>query len=57
MFARKKPNPSGVVSIKIIDKSSGNYKVIKTIGSSADADEIEDRCGGLLFHNCITLTL
>src|SRR4051794_15712164 len=41
MFIRRKPNPSGVVSIQIIDKSSGLYKVVKTVGSSADAEEIE----------------
>lgn len=36
MFVRKKKNKSGVVSIQIIDKSSGRYKVIKTIGSSSE---------------------
>jgi len=37
MFVRKKPNKSGVISIQIIDKSSGRYRLIKTVGSSADA--------------------
>jgi len=41
MFVRKKKNPSGVVSIQIIDKSKGTYKVYKTIGSSSDVLEIE----------------
>jgi len=41
MFVRKKKNPSGVVSIQIIDKSRGTYKVCKTIGSSSDTIEIE----------------
>jgi transposase len=41
MFIRKKKNKSGVISIQIIDKSRGRYKVYKTIGSSADAAEIE----------------
>jgi len=41
MFVRKKPNKSGVISIQIIDKSSGNYKLIKTIGSSSDSKTIE----------------
>jgi transposase len=41
MFIRKKPNKSGVVSIQIIDKSSGKYKVYQTVGSSSDPDEIE----------------
>jgi len=40
MFVRKKNNPSGVVSIQIIDKSQGKYRVIKTIGSSKEGDEI-----------------
>lgn len=41
MFVRKKKNPSGVVSIQIIDKSNGRYQVIKTIGSSAEIEVIE----------------
>ena len=41
MFVRKKSNKSGVVSIQVIDKSTGNYKVIKTIGSSSDSDQIK----------------
>ena len=41
MFWRKKKNKSGVISIQVIDKSSGKYKVIKTIGSSAVEADIE----------------
>lgn len=41
MFVRKKKNKSGVVSIQIIDKRSGKYKVLKTIDSSADPQKIE----------------
>ncbi|KAB7881169.1 IS1634 family transposase [Poseidonibacter ostreae] len=41
MFVRKKSNKSGTVSVQIIDKSSGKYKVVKTVGSSKDLDEIE----------------
>lgn len=41
MFVRKKRNKSGVISIQIIDKSSGKYKLAKTIGSSSDPFEIE----------------
>jgi transposase len=41
MFVRKKPNKSGVVSVQVIDKSSGRYKLVKTIGSSSDIFEIE----------------
>lgn len=40
MFVRKKKNPSGVVSVQVIDKSSGKYRVVKTIGSSSDPKEI-----------------
>jgi transposase len=42
MFVRKKKNPSGVVSVQIIDKSNGRYRVLKTIGSSSDVSDIED---------------
>ncbi|MCR6640130.1 MAG: IS1634 family transposase [Sporocytophaga sp.] len=41
MFIRQKKNKSGVISIQIIDKSSGKYKLLKTIGSSAVQTEIE----------------
>ena len=41
MFVRKKKNKSGVISIQVINKSSGSYKMIKTIGSSDNAEEIE----------------
>lgn len=41
MFIRKKQNKSGVISVQIIDKSSGKYKLSKTIGSSADKKEID----------------
>jgi transposase len=40
MYVRKKPNKSGVVSIQIIDKSSGRYVVRQTVGSSSDPIEI-----------------
>lgn len=41
MFVRKKKNKSGVISVQVIDKSSGKYKMVKTIGSSSDAEEIK----------------
>jgi transposase len=41
MFVRKKRNPSGVVSVQIVDKSSGRYKVVKTIGSSSDSNIVD----------------
>lgn len=40
MFVREKKNKSGTISVQIIDKSSGSYRVIKTVGSSSDPDEI-----------------
>jgi len=40
MFVRKKSNPSGLVSIQVIDKSTGKYKLVKTIGSSSNPLEI-----------------
>ena len=42
MFVRKKKNKSGNISVQIIDKSSGKYKLHKTIGSSADKKIIEE---------------
>ncbi len=41
MFVRKKKNKSGVISIQVIDKSNGKYKVVKTIGSSSNPIEVE----------------
>ncbi len=41
MFVRKKKNKSGVISVQVIDKSSGKYKVKKTIGSCKDKEQIE----------------
>ena len=32
MFLRKKPNKTGTVSVQVIDKSTGKYKVIKSFG-------------------------
>ena len=41
MFVRKKNNRSGSISVQIIDKSYGTYRVLKTVGSSRDEGEIE----------------
>ena len=41
MFVRQKKNNSGSVSIQIISKNSGKYKVVETIGCSSDKHEIE----------------
>ncbi|TCO00613.1 IS1634 family transposase [Natronoflexus pectinivorans] len=45
MFVRKKKNKSGIVSIQVVDKSSGKYKMVKTIGSSSVPAEI-----GMLYN-------
>lgn len=41
MFVRKKPNKSGSISVQVIDKSSGSYNVVKTMGSSDDPQEVD----------------
>lgn len=41
MFVRKKPNKSGKISVQVINKIRGSYKVAKTIGSSSDKSEVE----------------
>ncbi len=41
MFIRNKKNKSGVISVQIIDKSTGKYKVVKTMGSSSDTVEVQ----------------
>jgi transposase len=40
MFIRKKKNKSGSVSVQLISKSIGKYKLVKTIGSSSDEQQI-----------------
>jgi len=40
MFVRQKKNKTGTVSVQVIDKSSGKYKVAQTIGSSREQNEI-----------------
>jgi len=42
MFVRKKKNKSRKTSIQIIDKSSGEYRVYKTVGNSADEEIVEE---------------
>ena len=44
MFIRKKKNPSGIISVQVIDKSRSKYRVVKTIGSSSDNCIIEELC-------------
>ncbi len=41
MFLRKLKNRSGSISIQIISKDNGKYKVIKTIGSSSNEQELQ----------------
>lgn len=41
MFLRKKKNSSGSTSVQIISKCSRKYKVVKTIGSSWNEQEIQ----------------
>ncbi len=41
MFLRKKKNNSGSISLQIISKSSGKYKVVKTIGCRKNEQEIQ----------------
>lgn len=42
MFIRQKKNKTGTVSVQIIDKSTGKYKLVKTIGSTSDKNIIND---------------
>jgi transposase len=42
VFVRKKQNRSGIISVQVIDKSTGKYKLVKTIGSSSNTDEINE---------------
>ncbi len=41
MFVRQKKNKSGVISVQVIDKSSGSYRLLKTIGSSNNTDKLK----------------
>ena len=41
MFVRQKKNRSGIISVQVVSKATGVYKVAKTIGSSADALKIK----------------
>ena len=40
MYVRQKRNKSGLVSVQVIDKSYGKYKVAKTIGSERGSQEV-----------------
>ena len=46
MFVRRKVNRSGSISVHVVDKSRGGFKVIKTFGTAStayEADLLEDR--------------
>jgi transposase len=40
MFVRQKKNKSGLVSVQVIDKARGKYRVVKTIGCCYDPQEL-----------------
>ena len=42
MFIRKLKNRSGSISVQIISKAHGKYKVIRTLGSSSSEQEIQE---------------
>jgi transposase len=42
MFVRQKKNRTGTISVQVIDKSSGKYKVVHTSGSSGDQPTIKN---------------
>ncbi len=46
MFVRRKNNPSGTISVYVVDKSRGKYEIVKSFGtvrSKADADLLENK--------------
>ena len=42
MFVRRKHNRSGTVSVVIVDKGSGAYREIRTIGTSSEESEVAE---------------
>jgi len=42
MFVRKNRNRSGSISVQIISKREGNYRVLESVGTSCDPDRIEE---------------
>lgn len=42
MFIRKKPNVSGSISIQVIQKVKGKYKVVKTVGCATKQHKIDN---------------
>ena len=41
MFTRKIKNRSGSISVQIIRKERGKYRVVRTVGTSNDPEEID----------------
>lgn len=41
MFIRRRKNKSGTTSVVVVDKSSGKFRELKTIGVASDSSEIE----------------
>lgn len=41
MFIRKKKNRSGTTSVVVVDKSSGKFRELVTIGVASEKEEIE----------------
>lgn len=41
MFVRKKRNKSGSVSVQVVEKKGGAYRVVQSLGSSHDVHQIE----------------
>lgn len=41
MFVRKNRNRSGSVSVQVISKENGKYRVVETVGTAKDPEEIE----------------
>lgn len=41
MFVRKKRNKSGSVSVQVVAKDNGKYRVVKTVGCSSDPAQVD----------------
>jgi hypothetical protein len=43
MFIRKKNNPNGSITIQVIDKSSGSYRVVQNFGVAKTVEQQENK--------------
>jgi hypothetical protein len=41
MFARKVKDRSGSISVQVIHKDQGRYRVVKTVGTSKNPEQVE----------------